>query len=805
MMKECGWLDTKQLYEHNRLLQGPRVFPVFAGRTETIEMTQVLLNSVHLNYSDARFRLPILATQGAPGTGKTDFLDHLALHCIEKDNGTIVCCISFNGRTNERVAMSSEQTEMEMCLLVLYYFFCRDKVMWGKFTAIIDELCNRKTLKLENVFLACLQAAKAKRVFFFIDEISKSYDPATTLSIATGVMRDLEVPETMTPRLRLLVTSLDAKLNMYHESADLFSTASGTKIDWIPLPLLPDSVVFSELTRVTWEEDPVLYQLYRRAGGHPRTLTCVYLAAQEYRQLVPNKPYTYDLLLAKVFVLLKDHALLLDLAVESYFPAFLHQTCKLDGENEPAKMKFRVMVGSGCFVNTSLSDLAVDFVPVASTLQLSHWFAVNRPSFSVLRKDLLILDALFQESSSFLKTEHCYPPIHSTEGLCGNGLEKWHGYYEAFYRLALISQNMKSVNLAELYGCNAMSRIPVAIPKSVYILTPNQKREKIKDFTDLVWNLNVNGPWSSYQYELPGDLNTPAKLWEAGYCCVFILGGSFPGYDIMVVERDLEQRPVYTLVQTKWTQSESSRIDARIVRDELRHARKNFAPFMPPDTDCSLLLPALNSLEIALSTSQISEEVAESSSSSSSSSLSSSLSSAPSLPFPSSLSSSTSRRQMKGSTKCLPMLHHIPPGNVRFVFVTQLSAPQRTRSTGSNHASKDTLQAYKLVDLRKKLKENSLATKGSYKWNKDKCIEVLIKGKECIDDDSREEEADDVTGRGSLGSSNHLLQVYNNLVDGLLIRDRSTLDKLYGDTLLQLLPRPAALDVSSASSSGAPA
>lgn len=802
MVKECGWLD-QEFYQHNPLLAG-RGFPVYAGRSQSLEHAVTLLNSVNATKEDVRWRLPILALQGAPGTGKTDFLDQLAIKCIDKNNGTIVCGISFNGRTEQRTAFSRET---ELCLLVFYYFFCRDKLDWSRFRVAIEGLCDVRQLSLSNVFRACLKAAEAKRVFFFIDEISKSRNSAETLSAATAAMRALEV-DRKTPLMRLLVTSLDAILPM-DGAPDKHASASGTLIEWIALPLLPDPVVFGELVTVKWAENPILYQLYRRAGGHPRTLVSVHEAAKHS----DSENQNYSEMLKSVFQQLRSRRLSLSgMKYEQLLPALLHQICQLDSKN--GDTTYRNLIARGCFINASLKDDTKEFVPVLSTVQFALWLSEQQVRKS--RPDLLVLNKLFEESSDFLRgNDDTFShkgdrvPSYTTKDLYGEGMEKWHGYYEAFYRLAFRRIKMPRLNLAELYGV-ADQEILVTVPKSVFILKPNQKpngTSMISNFPSLYRNLDTTGTWISLLYQFPTDLSTPEQLWNAGYSCILLLGGNFPGYDIMVVDRDLKKRPVYTLVQCKWSNPfGSGTISAKALLNALTKARQHLTPFLDPGDSSSSLLPAIATLEHCLSSSP---PLATHSSGASDLSANLTVEKAKEAELSveggfgvdglhTSLDSmnekkkdgedeilSSSADSSASSTK-YQMLNKIPAENVRYVLVTQLGCPKQSRSIGS------------VQELKQMLVNYGVPTKQSRDWKKDQCVKELnsrMRETEAVGDNS-EESASPLPlpvplGRGtdSVEGEGHLLQQYKReFTDGLLIRDRDTLGKLYGETLLQLLP-----------------
>jgi len=97
------------------------VFEEVVDRSLSLKIAEdfILTNNTN-EKSESRFRNPIIATQGAPGTGKTRFIDYLSKKLTNEHQ--MVLPITFNGATQGIQTHRNMASEISYRILYSYFF-----------------------------------------------------------------------------------------------------------------------------------------------------------------------------------------------------------------------------------------------------------------------------------------------------------------------------------------------------------------------------------------------------------------------------------------------------------------------------------------------------------------------------------------------------------------------------------------------------------------------------------------------------------------------------------------------------------
>jgi len=157
---------------------------------------------------DSRWLFPLVGTLGAPGTGKTAFVDQLAKILSSLKEQRLAVTASFNSYTH---ISRQNWTNVSLSARVLFSFYFDSEnpaADWSKFS----EVPGVTKLTLNLVLHAMQEITTAERIVLFVDEIAKSLDFASEiLGELTTQMDSFRLPadRKTASRLSVFVTSLD--------------------------------------------------------------------------------------------------------------------------------------------------------------------------------------------------------------------------------------------------------------------------------------------------------------------------------------------------------------------------------------------------------------------------------------------------------------------------------------------------------------------------------------------------------------------------------------------------------------------
>jgi hypothetical protein len=246
---------------------------------ETHERSEAITDAINYIHGRSSFEIGrpgIAATWAAPGTGKTHFLDALALHIASSGDmpDHIVLPVTFNGVASR----GTGDLHHLLCNILYSYFVGRLQTVDVRF---FSKAMTVLSLELEfDVVLDIILADYHERhptateitLVLLIDEISKSKDVAGVYRAASNcVCTNAETGMSgVTLTTRVVFTSLDFSTIAHGPpvpgSTNTSLTGSNRPLQWCLLPLL------------AWRpeaKEPLVRRLLAMAAGHARTMQWV--------------------------------------------------------------------------------------------------------------------------------------------------------------------------------------------------------------------------------------------------------------------------------------------------------------------------------------------------------------------------------------------------------------------------------------------------------------------------------------------------------------------------------------------------
>lgn len=539
-----------------------RGLPQFIGRETSLQQAyDSLLN----NTGDIPNRGHIVATQGAPGTGKSDFADHLGQKMRQELPDLLVINVTYNGHTSLK---SSSEPKWELATRILYsVFFDHSRNNWESFQVPLKGFSREVTL--QGLLTVILQKTKAKQLMVVIDEIARSPTPVYTLHLISTALDSVRKIGVGT---YLFVTSLDTQLT------DSQTPGSSQPIVWIPLTAVPlDQILSTCFVAREWQH-PLMRLLVRDAGGHMRTLSCLH---HDSSKLFKQISFTtvYDSLLACLQLTLSGNGVLLSKAdLPMLKPAILGEQVSLNDKPLDCEMTVEQLVARGIYFNAGLGDQR-KFCPFIPPLQLLLWCQKETSLPSAL------LHSMLSTTQSLIKS---MPSGQSYVGLAGEGLEHFHACWEALSR-ALIKHSGQNSMVWNHHYQGSRNNCQISIPTEPLLLKPKTGINTFPHFWNSLQSTSAWTPAWRLEKEPSVDQFTLPMICH--------LGGNFPGYDTVifdVVNNAHGDRHV-TLVQCKYSEHGSeSTLTATEVLSALSHAITHWAPLVD---DPKQLLPCYEDIK----------------------------------------------------------------------------------------------------------------------------------------------------------------------------------------------------------------
>jgi len=161
-------------------------------------------------------------------------------------------------------------------------------------------------------------------------------------------------------------------------------------------------------------------------------------------------------------------------------------------------------------------------------------------------------------------------PLSKSQSFYGEGLEYFHGYWEALTRIIRYPSKVSwKTHYKEEYSLNKISTSAI-----VYITK----------FPFTTSKDNFHKFWMNTDIELE-DINSNEKF-TLSYCfnekipVIMIIGKTLPGFDLLVLD-NIDGKLFLTLIQTKWAEPNSSTIyGAPDIESILEKMREVFKPFV---------------------------------------------------------------------------------------------------------------------------------------------------------------------------------------------------------------------------------
>ncbi len=360
------------------------------------------------NAIDARFVHALCSTQGAPGTGKSHFIDKVA-HCLHHDDPEcLVLPISFNGATafgDFDTASIKLGLAARMLLSALFEFTAGARPQPATWHAWTELFPHQAGLDVTTVVRELVAATGAKRVVFMLDELIK-VQPGYELAMRAV----LDAVDADGENRRVLVTSLDGVLPQ-------FVTTSGRPIQTLPLLPLPDEDVLARLlTDARWLQPPY-YWLMRLAMGHPRSLFGLSCAQEPlFKRAVDNLQFALNLCQPEVFLYSGEWGAV---SLGVLAPVLLSEAVPSGAMVPDHPATYAHFLKRGIYINTYVDEGAA-FVPKVSMLRL---FLELMTRLGTSKAQLPMGSFLFAMLDHIANCQT--PDARSMEE---RGLELWHAY-----------------------------------------------------------------------------------------------------------------------------------------------------------------------------------------------------------------------------------------------------------------------------------------------------------------------------------------------------------------------------------------
>lgn len=118
-------------------------------------------------------RVAISAAQGAPGSGKTAFIDHLAARLADVTNPTCLALpVTYNGTMSKTVPTNRFDIALAVRVLYSAFFAAKTDTAWDDFVRLVSPCL--PSVSLRTALNAALKISGKERVVLLIDEISKA-------------------------------------------------------------------------------------------------------------------------------------------------------------------------------------------------------------------------------------------------------------------------------------------------------------------------------------------------------------------------------------------------------------------------------------------------------------------------------------------------------------------------------------------------------------------------------------------------------------------------------------------------------
>ena len=371
------------------------VFKTLIGRKDPLlrAIDLVQTNLFRINSSSQR-DYPIILTQGAPGTGKSRFLDELAnqLSSLSSppppspspsspspapryDWGLVVVVpVTFNSNMEGDVATGEEALSKR---ILFSAFFESKKDHWNVFRDL--HLNGETTL---DFAISCVKKfTEATKVVLLVDELAKGYPKKEDLAKILDSINTL-----LGDDVCVIETALDTLMDRTH-------TSSNRGIERVTLLSLPEEECMSQLFGGQIQ-DPLLITLVSFSGGHPRSLELINEhilpivprlgSIKDAFEILETKMAGRKLLLPEANDLIVCYALgeTVDLSTKRC----IHPNCF---NLECSHLSFDTCLKEAYFLNTGV---VVDqaFRPRVSLLQLWFWCERNFRAVVESRHDFLV-------------------------------------------------------------------------------------------------------------------------------------------------------------------------------------------------------------------------------------------------------------------------------------------------------------------------------------------------------------------------------------------------------------------------------
>jgi len=611
--------DLGVVPEPFRLLLDP-VFPFFQ-EDDNVELEKVASAVLGDLPKDLRDRAPLYCTRGAPGTGKTRFIDELAKKCRTKhspDCPVLCLSITFNGRMPyNRDVLPPENLQSETSLRILYCF-----LKGTDFLAFRSWISQDRPIKLVSVLEAILlrcgfigQSSDSSctlvkpKVVLCIDEIGLTGNIEQVLDILTS--SQLNIHERYpNVTLNLFVTALDG----FYPST-IRRTLSNRQLKWVKLnQLQPVSRVKKELfTDAIWRENSALSMLIDEAGGHPRTLSLLHQTLPKFMELGVTSPYwafvdrfntaceTFISLFQNSSYPFNRETLAPAILAEDIAPISVGKVTILRryGTVVVIPDTYLSIVGAGLFVNPNLGTSS-PFRPELSLLAFSNWVHQHQTEDSWF----YCLSLLLSSPLSLIF------PEREVDYLGGEPFESWHVYWEAVARTVRSSISADFVDeIADaIRNCTIPEVVlaPYPITREVewsrhykgatQLSVGPGSHERLTGWEPILFKFGdcnrfghfctliaTNSPFKNNLD--PRKINlTPLEAFTSHKrSIIFTMGKTFPRYDTVIFDPVSVHDWHVTLLQCKYSDEQSrTELDEATVLTVLKGIKKEWEPFLTP-------------------------------------------------------------------------------------------------------------------------------------------------------------------------------------------------------------------------------
>ncbi len=530
--------------------------------------------------SEPRFVHSLCATQGAPGTGKSQLLDQIAARIYKDDPDCLVLPFSYNGITPfDKFDQDHIETSVATRILLAALFKFADAATlaslespWVKWSALWPLGAG---LTARSVVNELVRASGAKRVVLLVDELIK-VRPA---NFDFTLREILNVTDGDAFHRRALLTSLDGILP---EEV----TTSGRRIKRVPLSPLADGDVLQHLLVPQWKRLPYRW-LVHLAMGHPRSLYGL-LLAQEQLFRRPNVN-------ADLFSVLQICRKTVYNYANSWESVTLHcLAAALLGETVSRKapvpddptITYGHFLKQGIYINTNVVQ-GNQFVPKVSMMQL--FFELQERQVSGMPQVPMgpfLLSMLDHLAASQLP---------DSSGMKERGLEVWHGYWEVLARRLRHARGETQLLLRIHYKLDDNSPFSGNISLGTVLLLEAADR----DVTDMKALRTAAASGSTRLWNELGGLPGSALSLSGGHnqSVILRLGGQVAGFDDVVFDTNAAGEPVLTLIQCRYSRADATTsVSFADMWADVESMREAWAPHVDKPDE---LLPAIEKLRPA--------------------------------------------------------------------------------------------------------------------------------------------------------------------------------------------------------------